>query len=118
MRTKIHWYSDSLTPGMLAFPLVVDEGIEELLERLASDMEAYAKANAPWEDETGEARDGLTAEVVDGGPFSNSVVLYHTVDYGIWLEVRWNGRYAIILPTIEHFGPQIMGALAFGEMQQ
>lgn len=111
MRTNIRWYSDTLTPRMLALPGLVNQGIEELLEELAQEVEEYAKTNAPWDDRSGEARQGLTAEVVDGGLFRNSIVLYHTVDYGIWLEVRWNGRYAIIVPTIEHFGPIVMGSL-------
>lgn len=112
VRTKIKWYYDSLTPRMLALPVVVDQAIEELLEQLAEEVQEYARANAPWEDRSGEARSGLTAEVVDGGLFQNAVVLYHTVDYGLWLEVRWNGRYAIIVPTIEHFGPVVMGELS------
>ena len=31
------------------------------------------------------------------------------VHYGIWLEVRWGGRFAIIVPTIEHFRQQGIG---------
>lgn len=112
MKTGVKWYYDSLTPRMLALPLVVDEGIEALLEQVAEEMQEYARSHASWDDRTGEARSGLTAEVVDEGLFSNSIVLYHTVDYGIWLEIRWNGKYAIIVPTIEHFGPIIMSSLA------
>ena len=107
----IHWYYDSLTPRMLALPIVVDEAVEQLLERIAASMQEYARTHASWEDRSGEARAGLTAEVVDEGLFQNSIVLYHTVDYGIWLEVRWNGRYAIIQPTIEHYGPIVMAGL-------
>jgi len=112
MRNRITWYYDSLTPRMLALPVAVDQAIEELLEELAQEVQNYAQTNAPWEDQSGEARRGLTAEVVDGGMFHNAIVLYHTVDYGIWLEVRWNGRYAIIMPTVEHFGPLVMGELS------
>lgn len=103
---------------MLALPVVVDKAVEEVLEQLAEEVEEYAKLHAPWDDRTGEARGGLTAEVVDEGLFRNSIVLYHTVDYGIWLEIRWNGRYAIIVPTIEHFGPIVMSSLSsvFGRM--
>lgn len=97
---------------MLALPVAMDAAIEEVLEEFAESMEEYARTHASWEDRSGDARDGLTAEVVDGGLFQNSIVLYHTVDYGIWLEIRWNGRYAIILPTIEHYGPLVMAGLA------
>jgi len=108
---KIRWYYDSLTPRLLAFPVVLDLAIEERLEELATQVEEYARANAPWADRSGSARQGLTAEHVDGGAFQHAIVLYHTVDYGIWLEIRWNGQYAIIIPTIEHFGPEVMGGL-------
>lgn len=76
----------------------------------AKRVEAYAKANAPWEDRTGDAREGLTAtaEVEDEGFVIN---LFHTVEYGIWLEIRWGGTYAIIEPTIEEMGPRVMSAL-------
>jgi hypothetical protein len=36
-----------------------------------------------------------------------TLTLQHTVEYGIWLEIRWGGRYAIIVPTIEQLGPEI-----------
>jgi len=34
-------------------------------------------------------------------------VVYHTMPYGLWLEVRWSGRYAIIGPTMLHIAPQL-----------
>lgn len=109
----IRWYYDTLTPGLKAFPLVVDAHLGRVYEDLADEIEQYMQANAPWEDQTGSAREGLRAEHVDEGLFKHAIVLYHTVDYGIWLEIRWNGAYAIIIPTIEHYGPQVMASLEF-----
>ncbi|MGX9924108.1 hypothetical protein ACWIG4_30140 [Streptomyces sp. NPDC002248] len=76
---------------------VLDVGVEAL---------EYAKANAPWEDRTGDARDGLDVDVDDSG---NTIVLslFHTVDYGQWLETIQNGRFAIIMPTLEIYGQEI-----------
>lgn len=73
----------------------------------AREMEAYAKANAPWQDRTGAARAGLTATVEETGPIG-TIVLSHGVSYGIWLEIANGGRFAIIAPTIDVFAPQIM----------
>jgi hypothetical protein len=56
----------------------------------AEDMENYAKANAPWTDRTGDARERLHATVEETGPIG-TIVLAHGVDYGIWLEVRFGG---------------------------
>jgi len=68
---------------------------------------AYARQNAPWTDQTGNARNGLFTTVESGGD-SWRIIVAHSVPYGIWLEVRWNGRYQIIRPTIQHEGPELM----------
>lgn len=76
----------------------------------AAEMQAYARSNAPWQDRTGAARAGLTATVEETGPIG-TIVLSHGVDYGIWLEVANGGRFAIIAPTIDVFGPKVMRSL-------
>lgn len=69
--------------------------------------EAYMKNNAPWTDQTGNARNGLAARAFRDGD-NAGIVLYHQVPYGIWLEVKNDGEYAIIVPTIETVGPEVM----------
>lgn len=73
----------------------------------APDVENYMKMNAPWQDQTGNARNGLFARPYREGD-EVGIDLGHSVDYGIWLEVRWSGRYAIINPTIDAMGPIVM----------
>jgi hypothetical protein len=72
----------------------------------APQMEAYAKANAPWNDISSEARKGLKAGTVISG---NKIRIYlcNQVDYGVYLELAHDKKYAIIDPTIEHFVPEI-----------
>lgn len=79
------------------------------MEALAPQVIAYAKGNAPWTDRTGAARAGLGVEVTVEG---EEVVmdLFHTVDYGYWLETIQSGEFAIIMPTLEYFAPQVMAA--------
>jgi hypothetical protein len=108
----VNWYYDTLTPRMAAFQVVMEEVFEEIMEQAAQEVQEYAQTNAPWDDRSGEARQGLTADFSNEGN-ELTIVLYHTVEYGIWLEIRNSGEYAIILPTIEHMGPTIMGALSF-----
>jgi len=81
------------------------DGVESF-EDDARKVEDYAKDNAPWTDRTGDAREGLTAEVSRDG---EAVVLelYHTVEYGLWLEVIQSGEYAIIMPTLEAMAPEV-----------
>lgn len=77
------------------------------IERNAPEVENYMKLNAPWTDQTSNARNGLAARAYeDNGEFG--IVLFHQVDYGIWLETRFGGQYAIINPTIEAMGPKVM----------
>jgi len=84
------------------------------VEQLAKDMLDYAQQNAPWQDRTGLARESLQSRVVWHDETSFSIFLGHgsEVYYGVWLEVRWGGRYAILLPTLLHFAPQFRSRIA------
>lgn len=90
-------------------------GLAVFTKGFAREVEDYAKENAPWEDRTGEARSGLKA-IGEQRLTTYSITLYHTADYGIWLEVRWDGKYAIIVPTLEVMGPRLMEALGVLDM--
>lgn len=82
---------------------------------IATASEKHMRSNAPWTDRTGNARAGLHA-TVQGSGNTTAVILYHSVPYGIWLETRWSGRYAIINPTIEVMAPKfidMVGRLIF-----
>lgn len=70
--------------------------------------ESMMKTGAPWTDRTGNARSSLftTPEISPGRSYG--FVLGHGVSYGIWLEVRWSGRYATVRPTILKEGPEFM----------
>lgn len=85
-----------------------DDVAKEEFETARGQVENYARNHAPWEDRTGDARAGLTTDVYenDGSVF---LELAHTVEYGLWLEIIQNGRFAIILPTLEVMAPQVMG---------
>lgn len=76
-------------------------------QRDAPLVENYMKVNAPWQDQTGNARNGLFARAYIEGE-EVGIVLGGSVPYQIWLEVRFSGRYAIIQPTIDAMGPRVM----------
>lgn len=83
--------------------------LEGELNKIAQEMVAYAQANHPWQNQTGAAERGLQARVVRQSPTEWTIFLGHgdDVDYGLWLEVRWGGKYAIILPTLQYFAPRL-----------
>lgn len=76
-------------------------GIAGAMDYQAAKTEFFMKTNARWTDRTGNARSGLyTATKKEGNRFS--MLLSHTAHYGIWLEVRFSGRYEIIRPGIRY----------------
>jgi hypothetical protein len=80
--------------------------VKALADHTCQEMQDYSRTHAPWTDRTGNARRGLFSFAEQG---NNSVVLYlsHTMEYGIWLEIGGGGKWAIIMPTIEHYLPQL-----------
>lgn len=98
---------DTLTPTLQALPGVIDKIIATTLNYYEPKVENHAKLNAPWQDQTTNARNGLAARSGKSGK-TRWIVLFHQVPYGIYLETRWNAKYAIIMPTIDKFGPEVM----------
>lgn len=81
-----------------------------VMRSVASQIKAYAKANAPWEDDTGNARQGLQ----DMTKISDSeieIVLYHTMEYGFWLELAHQRRYKILEQSIRAKVPDMVEAI-------
>lgn len=66
----------------------------------AKKLEGYAKTGAKWTDRTGAARNRLKG-TSKRYPGKIKIELSHGVDYGIWLELANEKRYAIIQPTID-----------------
>lgn len=109
----IRWITNPYRTGGSAgrFVIHLAVGLAAFTKGFARQVEQYAKDNAPWEDRTGDARDGLKA-IGEQRLTTYTITLYHTTSYGLWLEVRWDGKYAIIVPTLEVMGPRYMAELA------
>jgi len=88
----------------------VDMGVRIIVDMNASRGESFMKTNAPWTDRTGAARAGLHTSTAHS-PSEHSILFAHTMDYGIWLEVKNSGEYEIIMPSVKHTGRQLMGDL-------
>jgi hypothetical protein len=104
---KLAFRDNGLGRNLKQGPRKVQQAAYITAQRDAPRVENYMKTNAPWEDQTGNARSGLFARAyIEGDEIG--IVLGHTVPYGIWLEVRFNGRYSIIQPAIDAMGPVVM----------
>lgn len=74
---------------------------------VAKDLEGYIRDNRPWTDRTGQARQRMTGYVKETAK-GFRIVIAHGVDYGIWLELAHEKRFAILEPTIRLKGPDII----------
>lgn len=110
--TTVRWTgTQEVKANMTAYGNQVIQAVEQVATYYAGVMETYAKQNAPWTDRTGNARQSLYAFTERLGNDAVKLYLSHGIEYGLWLEIRWAGRYAIIWPTIERHLPQIANML-------
>jgi len=86
------------------------EAVYSLAMYFVARMQAHAQQNASWTDQTGNARAGLRAVAIRLAT-AVVIVLFHTMSYGKWLELANQGRFQILLPTLQTFYPQILAAL-------
>lgn len=76
-----------------------DAAVRMYAETAAIKLQNYARDKAPWTDRTGQARQRLNASV-SKMPHGYKIALAQGVDYGIFLELAHEKRYAIIQPTL------------------
>lgn len=90
----------------------VRRAVEATAQRSATIMEGQAKSGAPWTDRTGNARSGIFGTAESGGG-RTSIYLSHGagVYYGVYLELKNGGRYAVIMRTIEGHLPELKSML-------
>lgn len=88
----------------------VDMAVKIYAETTATKLESYMKSNRRWQDRTGMAKARLTcvSNPIDHG---YRLALAHGVDYGIWLELANEKRFAIIQPTLQSQSGEILSGL-------
>lgn len=103
---------DTLIPALKRMLPAIDAGVDLAFDVMAPRAASMMRQNAPWTDRTGNARNGLKADHNGQPMVKHELVLYHSMPYGLWLEVRWSGRYAIIGPTLVEVSPQLATLVA------
>ena len=99
MSNGISWDMSLLEAGLSALMSKSEAAIRMYAETAALKLQNYARDKAPWTDRTGQARQRLGATVakVSSG---YKITLAHGVNYGVFLELAMEKKYAIIQPTI------------------
>lgn len=104
--------SGQLIPGVDRYGRDIVSGIAQIAQMFAARIEGWMKANAPWSDRTGAARQGLRgfAETSAAGAVIWAV---HSVFYGIFLELGTSkmAPRPVVWPAIAAHGAAIMAAV-------
>lgn len=110
-RSSFRWTSDNLTTNLRNATPRIHTAIWSAMEYQAMRSRNFMRSNASWTDRTANARNGLDAIPSREGTNGYVITLTHGVPYGIWLEVRWSGRYGIIPESVRQGGQELMGML-------
>ena len=84
--------NNRLAPGMLM-----------VSQTMALKIQEWAQENRAWTDRTGNARQTLNARAYLEGSHHVVISLAHGVEYGIWLELANNRKYAILNTMINSY---------------
>ncbi len=88
----------------------IQASAKDVMEYMMTYCEGKAKHNAPWTDRTGNARNSITGTILEDDLKNGRVVgaLYIGMDYGLYLELSNQGKYAIIGPTLIQERPMLL----------
>lgn len=73
-------------------------------------MESYAKTNRKWTDRTGNARQGLVGSTELTSEYLMADIS-HQMDYGVFLELSHQKKYAILEESLEQYYPEFEDAI-------
>lgn len=103
-----------MLPALRAYGKKVLVAVAAVADFMAQKMQANMRDTAAWEDRTGNARSGLfsVARQEAAGAVVRIYLSHgHTIDYGKFLELAHGKRYAIIVPTMQAYLPEIEAML-------
>lgn len=100
---SIKFDMSQLVDGLSGFETRAQAAIRMYVDTSAIKLQNSARQNARWTDRTGHARQRLTADAITASP-GYKIRLAHGVDYGKWLELANEKRFAIIQETIGTVG--------------
>ena len=104
------WKTNTIITNLSELDVKTKASVGLYGDTVAKKLEASAKAYRPRSERTGRARQSLNGDSEWVG-IKVRGSLSHGVDYGIWLELCNEGKYSIIMPTINKEAPAVMEGL-------
>jgi hypothetical protein len=111
MALAFKYDESSLGKNLQALPGRVSGVLVMYAETIVPELQAKMQVNRPWFDRTGMAKATLRASVSTPRPEVVRITLSHGAEYGIWLELANEKRFAIIAPTIRMEAPRVIEGL-------
>jgi len=103
--------SDTISPKLAVFDERLMAVVAKIFQYFETIAETEMKTGARWTDRTSVARNGLVSDSTrDGSTFT--LYFASMASYGIWLEIRWSGKYAIVGPVMNQVGPRLAQMIA------
>jgi hypothetical protein len=97
-----------LIEGVVELDTRLDRGVAGVVKQRSHIAVEWMRTNATWTDRTGNARAGLDTVTEHEAKVHHTIVLFGRVPYQVWLEVRFAGKYAIIIPAMLDQGQKMM----------
>jgi len=111
-RIKIDYDDKRLRKNTQKFDATLKRNVAAVVDRHAAVTTGWLKQNARWTDRTGAARSGLVA-IPNSGNNYEEIFMAYSVNYGIWLEVAHDRKYAIITPAMRIMGQELIKSLQY-----
>ena len=113
MEVSITWKRSpkDLAQEIRTYGIKVEETALLAADNLARQAEMEMRQEAPWQDQTGEARRQLFGKAWQSPDGKVTLTLGHGVEYGIYLEFKNGGRFAIVGPTLLRLYPELEAAM-------
>lgn len=113
MSDSVNWDFDmsAVVTGLDGVESRLQASIKLICDTVAKKMESWAKDNAIWVNRTTNARQGLSGEAIWKDSDTIWICVAHSVDYGVWLELANERRYAILEASIEANKDELIRAL-------
>lgn len=106
-RIRLDYDDRALRRNLRSFDRRLDENVRAVTARRAAITQGDLRTAARWTDRTGAARSGLFA-IPNYGPGFAEIFMTYSVNYGIWLEVAHDRKYAVIGPMMRIAGDALM----------
>lgn len=111
LRMTVKWITppSHLAKAIELYGARVMTAVHAVANQIATQAQNDMRQNAAWTDRTGIARGGLFSTAQRAS--EDVVILYLShgtaVWYGVFLETRYAGKYAIIIPTMQRILPDL-----------